>query len=103
MSEHAHDTTDQEAGDERHHGPCGPWGDMYQKMWMYGPTFARMAGRGSGGPFGGRGRGSRARRWMYDNPTDEQIVEFLEEYQRDLEQQIADVRTRIEDIKRRSG
>ena len=39
---------------------------------------------------------------MYENPTDDQIVEFLEEYQRDLEQQVADVRTRIEDIKGRA-
>jgi len=68
---------------------------MHRKMWMYRQMAGHMAGRG---PFG-RGRGSRAQRWMYDNPSDEQVVEFLEEYQRDLEQKIADVRTRIEDIK----
>ncbi len=91
--------TEREVSDERHHGPCGPWGDMH-KMWAFGPMFARMAAAGFSGP---RGRGSRARRWMYENPTDEQIIEFLEEYQRDLEQQIEDVRTRIEDIKRRGA
>ena len=101
MNEQATDTTDRDTTED-HHGPCGPWNDMQRKMWMYGPMFARMAGRGARGPFGGRGRGSRAQRWMYENPTDQQIVEFLEEYQRDLEQQIADVRTRIEDIKGRS-
>jgi hypothetical protein len=102
MSEHAHETTEQDTAEGHHHGPCGPWGDMHRKMWMYGPMFARMAGKGFRGPFGGRGRGSRAQRWMYENPTDEEIIEFLEEYQRDLEQQIADVRTRIDDIKGRS-
>ena len=105
MSEQATDSTDQETTEDHHHGPCGPWGDMnpgdiHRKMWMFGRM---MSGKGSRGPFGGRGRGSRAQRWMYDNPTDEQIVEFLEEHQRDLEQQIADVRTRIEDIKARSA
>ena len=102
MSEPTNDTTDQERTERHDHGPCGPWGGKPEKMWMYGPMFARMmSGRGSRGPFG-RGRGSRAQRWMYENPTDEQIVEFLEEYQRDLEQQVADVRTRIEDIKGRA-
>jgi len=87
---------------EHHHGHCGPWG-MHPKMWMY----SRMRGgrgfrgRGPGGPW--RGRSGRAQRWMYDNPTDDQIVEFLEEYQRDLEQQVEDVRTRIEDIKSRNA
>ena len=97
MNENA---TEHETKEVHHHGPCGPWGGMH-KMWMYGPMFARMAGRGFGGP---RGRGwSRAQRWMYENPSDEEIIEFLEEYQRDLEQQIEDVRTRIEDIKGRRG
>ena len=99
MSEHAHDTTERDTTEEHQHGPCGPWGGMHEKMWMYGPMFARMmSGKGSRG----KGRGRRAQRWMYEIPTDDQIVEFLEEYQRDLEQQIADVRTRIDDIKGRS-
>ena len=101
MSEQATDSTDQETTEDLHQGPCLPWGDMHRKMWMYGPMLGRMAGRGPRGRSGRRG-GSRAQRWMYDNPTDDQIVEFLEEYQRDLEQQIADVRTRVEDIKGRS-
>lgn len=65
-------------------------------MWMFGPMMAaKMAGK-----YGrGSSRYSRAQRWMDENPSDEQVVEFLEEYQRDLEEKIADVRTRIEDIK----
>ena len=50
----------------------------------------------------GRGRRSRhmaARRWMAENPTTEQIITMLEEYQRDLEQQVADVASRIEKLK----
>ena len=97
------ESTDYEAADERHWGNCGPWG-MHPKMWMY----AKMRGRrgwggpqGPGGPW--RSRSGRAQRWMYDNPTDDQVVEFLEEYQRDLEQQIEDVRTRIQDIKSRNS
>lgn len=76
MKEHTTETTDQESTEHRHHGSCGPWGDMQRKMWMYGRM---MSGKGSRGSFGGRGRGNRAQRWMYENPTDEQIVEFLEE------------------------
>ena len=54
------------------------------------------------GPGPGRGRRSRhmaARRWMAENPTTEQIITMLEEYQRDLEQQMADVASRIEKLK----
>jgi hypothetical protein len=86
-------------GDHRH-SHCGPWG-MHPKMWMYSRMVGGRGFRGPGGPW--RGRSSRAQRWLYENPTDEQIVEFLEEYQRDLEQQIEDVRTRIEDIKSRNA
>ena len=68
-------------------------------MWMFGPMMAaKMAGK-----YGRRYSGSsRGQQWMAENPSDEQIIEFLEEYQRDLEQKIADVRTRIEDIKGKS-
>ena len=54
----------------------------------------------------GRGRRSRhmaARRWMAENPTTEQIIEMLEEYQRDLEQKVADVASRIEKLKRKTA
>jgi len=94
-----HETT--EDTHEHRHGHCGPWGGSgrHNKMWMFGPMMAaKMASK-----YGRRGgRYSRAQQWMYDNPTDEQIVEFLEEYQRDLEQQVEDVRTRIEDLKSRN-
>ncbi len=98
------DQATEEATTEDLHAHCGPGGGMHRKMWMY----SQMAGRGRGrgpfgrGPFGG-GRGSRAQRWMYENPSDDQIIEFLEEYQRDLEQKVEDVRTRIEDIKGRKS
>lgn len=57
------------------------------------------------GPGPGRGRRSRhmaARRWMAENPTPDQIITMLEEYQRDLEQQVADVASRIEELKRQT-
>lgn len=80
-----------------HHGHCGP-SSSHRKMWMYGPMMAaKMASRGFRSS-SGRGSG-RARRWMEENPSDDQIIAFLEEHQRDLEQQIEDVRSRIEDLK----
>ncbi len=36
-----------------------------------------------------------ARRWMRENPTNEEIVAMLEEYQRDLEEEVANVAGRI--------
>lgn len=84
---------------EHRYGHCGPWTDMHRKMWMYGPMMAaKFAGRSFRS---GYGKSSRAERWLYENPTEDQIVAFLEEFQRDLEQQIEDVRTRIEEVKRR--
>lgn len=84
--------TEQTRSSRRGYGPCGSWGSMHRNMWMWGPMMAaRFAGFGSG----------RAQRWMYDNPSDSEVIEFLEEYQRDLEQQIEDVRTRIEEIRSR--
>lgn len=36
-----------------------------------------------------------ARRWMREHPTNEEIVEMLEEHQRDLEEEVATVADRI--------
>jgi len=106
MTEETTGTTadDQFESESHHHGHCGPWG-MHPKMWMYAKMRGRRGpwtgSRSSRGPW--RSRSSRAQRWLYENPTDDQIVEFLEEYQRDLEQQIEDVRSRIDDIKSPNG
>ena len=90
-------TTERES--EHRRGHCGPWGSTPHKMWMFGPMMAaKMAGRSFRSPYG---RGSRAQKWMYENPSDEQIILFLEEFQRDLEEQIEDVRTRIDEIRSR--
>lgn len=51
-----------------------------------------------GNPFGGCGP-TTARMWMWENPTDDEIIEMLEEYQRDLEQEAANVAERIRRIK----
>ena len=96
------ETQEFESTEEHRHSHCGPLG-MHPKMWMYSRMRGGRGFRGPGGPGPFRGRGSRAQRWLYENPTDDQIVEFLEEYQRDLEQQVEDVRTRIEDIKSRNA
>lgn len=40
-------------------------------------------------------RAMQARRWMRDNPTNEEIITMLEEYQRDLEEEVAKVAGRI--------
>ena len=40
-------------------------------------------------------RAMHARRWMRENPTNEEIVAMLEEYQRDLEEEVANVAGRI--------
>jgi len=102
MNDNATEETERREERHEHNGPCGPWGHMCHKMWMFGPGASSRGSRGGFPPGSRRGRGSRAQRWMYDNPTDEQIIEFLEGDQRDLEQQIEDVRTRIEDIKGRT-
>jgi len=71
---------------------------------MYGaPPWARrgMRGRGSrvhGGP-PGRSPRARARRWMYENPSPGEIIEMLEEHQRDLEQEVANIASRIKEMK----
>ncbi len=41
----------------------------------------------------------RARRWMRENPSNEEIIAMLEEYQRDLEQEVANVADRIRHLK----
>ena len=53
---------------------------------------------GSGTHRGRKTRDMTARRWLAENPTNEQIVEMLEQYQRDLEQKVADVVSRIEEL-----
>ena len=40
-------------------------------------------------------RAMHARRWMRDNPTTDQIITMLEEHQRDLEEEVANVADRI--------
>ena len=40
-------------------------------------------------------RAMHARRWMRENPTNEEIIAMLEEYQRDLEEEVAKVAGRI--------
>ena len=69
------------------HGPP-PW------MWW------AMMGKGSRG-HGGHGRSSRsrARQWMWENPAPDEIIEMLEEYQRDLEQEVANIASRIKEMK----
>lgn len=44
-------------------------------------------------------RAMRARRWMKENPTDEEIIAMLEEYQQDLEEEVATVAERIRRLK----
>ncbi len=78
------------------HSHCGPWG-MHPMMWK-GAWLRGARSYGARVPWG---RASRAQRWMYENPSEDEIVAMLEEHQRDLEQQIEDVRTRIEEVKRR--
>ena len=51
------------------------------------------------GPNYRNGRHGRARRWLHENPAPEEVIGFLEEYQRDLEQQVADVAERIKQIR----
>ena len=53
------------------------------------------------GPKGHPGyrRAMRARRWMKENPTNEEIIAMLEEHQRDLEQEVASVADRIRTLK----
>ncbi len=64
--------------------------------WMWGA----MWGRGSG-KHGHAERTSRARArwWMYENPSDDEIIEMLEEHQRDLEQEVANLASRIKELK----
>lgn len=70
---------------------------------MYGPPpwmWRGMRGRGSrmhGHP--GRSSRARARWWMYENPGTDEIIEMLEEHQRDLEQEVANIASRIKEMK----
>ncbi len=50
-----------------------------------------------------RSRGWRARAWLWENPSPEELVELLEEYQRDLEEEAAHVADRIRDLKESQG
>ena len=69
----------------------------------FGAVLAKSAAK-MAGKYGRRSsKYSRAQQWMDENPSDDEIVAFLEEYQRNLEQKIEDVRTRIEDIKRKKS
>ncbi len=43
-------------------------------------------------------RAMRARRWMKENPTPEEIIAMLEEHQRDLEQEVENVAARIRSL-----
>lgn len=45
-------------------------------------------------------RAMHARRWLADNPSTEAVVAMLTEYQRDLEQEVADVADRIAELQR---
>ncbi len=45
----------------------------------------------------------RAIAWLYDNPSREELIELLEEYQRDLEEEAAHVADRIRDLKESQG
>ena len=68
----------------------------------YGPPpwLWAMMGRGSRmhGKHGHSTR-SRAREWMWENPAPDEIIEMLEEYQRDLEQEVANIASRIKEMK----
>ena len=44
-------------------------------------------------------RAMRARRWMKENPTNEEIISMLEEYQRDLEEEVATTAERVRRLK----
>lgn len=43
-------------------------------------------------------RAMRARRWMKENPTNEEIIAMLEEHQRDLEQEVENIADRIRSL-----
>lgn len=48
---------------------------------------------------GRRARHWRARMWLHENPSTDELVEMLEEYQRDLEQEVETVADRIRELK----
>lgn len=70
--------------------------DMYDA-----PPWARRGKRGRGSRMhpGHGGPRSRARKWMYENPSPDEIIEMLEEHQRDLEQEVANIASRIKHMK----
>lgn len=55
---------------------------------------------GHAGAFRGRrAKHWAARMWLYENPAPEDIIKMLEEYQRDLEQEVESVAQRIAELK----
>lgn len=64
-------------------------------------------GRGRRGRPSGRQahfhRAMQARRWMRENPSPTEVIAMLSEYQRDLEQEVADVADRIAELRRIAG
>ena len=49
--------------------------------------------------WGRRARHWKARMWLYENPSNEDLIKMLEEYQRDLEQEVETVADRIRELK----
>ena len=55
--------------------------------------------RGPGTSRGRRARHWKARMWLHENPSTDELVAMLEEYQRDLEQEVETVADRIRELK----
>ena len=60
-------------------------------------------GPGPGATRGRRARHWKARMWLHENPTSGELIKMLEEYQRDLEQEVETVADRIREIKESEG
>ena len=56
-------------------------------------------GHAAGAMWGRRARHWKARMWLHENPSTDELIAMLEEYQRDLEQEVANVADRIRELK----
>ena len=94
--EHPHDEHphDEHPGDRERTDSQGEW--RGRRRGRPGPRrgMRSVSDRASGF------RAMHARRWLRDNPAPEEVVAMLTEYQRDLEQEVANVADRIAGLQR---
>lgn len=103
--DHASDVHDQDGRGQASHGHEGPHFDRSDRDPSRRGGGRRGAGRRMRSPVDRAKmfRAMHARRWMDDNPSSATIIAMLTEYQRDLEQEVANVADRIAELQRSTG